>query len=183
MSSFTRNIFKAGVVLGAFCFAGVAQAATADGALAATSIGTTDVTVTIADRVQVSNLDTIVLGTYLGSGTLVGTDDMCIYRSSTGAYDIQLDSANAGAASEFRLAAGLNFIVYQLQFDDDSDAAVGGTIVLDGDSVTNQAGHASDTTCGAVDNAEIRVFITEANLQAAVAGSYTDTVTLTVTPF
>ena len=77
---------------------------------------------------------------------------------------------------------GTNFIIYQLKFDDDNDAS-DGTVFLSGDSLTNQAGDASATDCGSVDNAEIEVFITEATLQGSVAGSYLDTVTLLVSPF
>lgn len=183
MRSFTRSIVKAGFVLGAFCFVGVAQAATSDGALGDPSIGTADVQVIIDDLVQVTNLNGIDFGTYGGTLDLTGTDEMCIYRNGTGAYDIQLDSANPGVpGNEFRMTDGTNFIIYQLKFDDDNDAS-DGTVFLSGDSLVNQAGHASATDCGSVDNAEIEVFITEATLQLSVAGSYLDTVTLTVSPF
>ena len=182
MRSFTGNIVKAGFVLGAFCFVGVAQAATSDGLLADPSIGTADVQVIIDDLVQVTNLNGIDFGTYGGTLDLTGTDEMCIYRNGTGAYDIQLDSANPGAGNEFRMISGANFITYQLKFDDDNDAS-DGTVFLSGDSLMNQAGHASATDCGSVDNAEIEVFITEATLQGSVAGSYLDTVTLTISPF
>jgi len=122
MKSFTMNIVKAGLVLGALCFVGLAQAATLDGTLGLTSTGTADVEVIIEDRVQVTSLDGVDLGTYTGTGTLTGTDEMCIYRNGSGAYDIKLDSANPGGGGEFRMADGSgNFIVYELKFDDDLD--------------------------------------------------------------
>ena len=182
MKLFTLNIARAGLALGALCFVSLAQAATADGLLDTTSTGTADVEVVIEDRVQVTNLDGIDFGTYAGSGTLTGQDEMCIYRNGSGAYDITLTSDNPGGGSEFQMISGADLIAYELKFDDDNDAS-DGTVVLSGDTLTNQAGDAGDTTCGAVDNAEMRVFITAATLEGSVTGTYLDTVTLLVTPF
>ncbi|MCZ6871353.1 MAG: hypothetical protein O7G84_17795, partial [Gammaproteobacteria bacterium] len=109
MKAFTINLVKVGL-LGAFCFVGLAQAATVDGTVGATSTGTTDVSVTIPDRVRVSRLDGIALGTYGGSGDMSGVDDLCVFRNGSGSYKIQLDSANPGGANEFQMTDGTDFI-------------------------------------------------------------------------
>lgn len=180
MTSFIRNIFRAGVVLGAFCFAGVAQAATADGTQGATSTGTTDVTVTVGNRAQITKLNTIALGTFDGVNAMTGTDEMCVYTTS-GNYDITLSSANPTAGNVFQVKSGTDFIAYVVKFDDDADAS-DATPVLSGVTVTPLVGDSTDAGCSGGINAELEVSITAANLLAAANGSYLDTVTLVVTP-
>lgn len=181
MKSVVKSILRAGVALCALCLVGLAHGATADGTLGATSTGTTDITVTIPDRVQISDLDGIDLGTYSGSLDLSGTEDLCVYRNGTGSYKVQLDSANPGGANEFRMKNGTDYIPYAVRFDDDSDAS-DGTLVVSGDEVSGLTGDSSSTTCGASDNAQLRVDVLEADLQAAPPASYLDTITLLVTP-
>jgi hypothetical protein len=180
MKSFTINLVKVGL-LGAFCFVGLAQAATVDGTVGATSTGTTDVSVTIPDRVRVSRLDGIALGTYGGSGDMSGVDDLCVFRNGSGSYKIQLDSANPGGANEFQMKNGTNFITYTVKFDDDADAS-DQLAVTSGTEISGLTGHSTSASCGAADNGQLRIDVLEVDLLAAPPAAYLDTVTLLVTP-
>jgi hypothetical protein len=75
--------------------AGNAFAAT-PGTLGPTSQGTLEITLTIDPLVQISALDDIALGTYVGLGDMTGADDLCVY-SNNGGYDITATGTGAAA--------------------------------------------------------------------------------------
>jgi len=158
--------------------AGTAYSAN-DGSLGATSTGDLDVSVDIADRVQISGLDDIDFGAYAGFGDLDSNDAFCVYRNGTGAYNVTISSAEADGGT-FRLSNGSDFIAYSVSFNDDADIT-GGTDVGSGDTLAGN-GSATSLTCGGASNASLGVSIPENVLQAAASGAYTDTITLLVEP-
>lgn len=159
---------------------GSALAAT-QGTLGATSTGTADITMSVEDRVQVTGLDDMLLGTYGGSGDLFSEMSFCVYRNGTGLYDLTVSSNNQSGSNEFRASDGLNFVVYTVLFDEDNTAADGDPIAS-GVQELDLVGHATSTSCAGSENASVRVTFGEAALQAAPAGSYTDTLTFLVEP-
>jgi hypothetical protein len=166
----------------ASALAGAATGALAanDGSLGTSSTGDLGVSLAIADRVQITGLDDIPLGTYGGRGNLTGSAAFCVYRNGTGLYDLEASSANADGAT-FRAAGGGEFIAYAVKVDEDADAS-DGVLVDSGTPETGLQGHASATDCGSNDNASLQVSFSEADLQAAPTSSYNDTITLLVTP-
>ncbi|MFQ5352575.1 MAG: hypothetical protein ACE5D3_05825 [Candidatus Binatia bacterium] len=152
-------------------------AATSDGSLGSTSTGTQDISLTIQDLVQVSGIAAIDLGTYGGSGNASGSDTMCVYRNGTGSYSVTLTSANESSGA-FRLNAGTDYITYSVTWDDTS----GPSAVSSSTALTGQSGDSSSQTCNSVDNATVAVSATAAALQAAPTGSYSDVITILVSP-
>ena len=70
--------------------------AASDGIAGGTSSGTSDVTLTINDRVQITSVADIALGAYGGSGALTGLSDDYVIR--TGGDDFKLNLvADTGA--------------------------------------------------------------------------------------
>jgi spore coat protein U-like protein len=159
---------------------GTALAAT-DGTLGATSEGTAEVTMTVEDRVLITGLEDMALGTYSGSGALFGETAFCVYRNGTGLYDLTVSSDNQGASNEFRATDGFNFVTYTVLFDEDA-TAVDGDPIASGVEEEDLAGHATSTSCGGSENASVRVTFGEAALQSAPAGNYADTLTFLVEP-
>ena len=167
----------------ASALAGAATGALAanDGSLGTSSTGDLGVSLAIADRVQITGLDDIPLGTYGGSGNLTGSAAFCVYRNGTGLYDLEATSANEQAGT-FKASNGTNDIDYAVKVDEDTDAS-DGILVDSGTAETGLQGHASATDCGGSDNASLQVSFAEADLQAAPTSSaYNDTITLLVTP-
>lgn len=177
--AFTIHKLGQGIALASLLAAAGSAYSANDGSLGATSTGDLDVSVEIADRVQISGLNDIDFGAYAGSGDLNGGDAFCVYRNGTGAYSVTITSAEAAGGS-FRLSNGTDFIPYSVSFNDDADIA-GGSAVSAGDTL-NGAGHASSVSCGGSSNASIGVSIAASALQAAPSGVYTDTITLLVEP-
>ncbi len=162
-----------GIALASLLAAGGMVSAAEDGTLGATSTGSLDVLVSIADRVQISGLDDIDLGAYSGSGELTGSDSFCVYRNGTGLYDVEISSANADGGA-FRMVSGTdNFLTYTVTF--------AGEAVSSGEEIEG-AGHSTSVTCGGGTNTTLAVSVAEAALQGAVSGSYADTVTMVVSP-
>ena len=151
-----------------------------DGSLGTSSTGDLGVTLAIADRVQITGLDDIALGTYAGSGDLSGEALFCVYRNGTGLYDLKASSAHA-EAGVFRAAGSGEFIDYAVKVDEDTDPS-DGILVDSGTAETGLTGHASATDCGGSNNASLQVSFSEADLQAASTSNYADTITLLVTP-
>ncbi|MEX2327270.1 MAG: hypothetical protein WD558_06040, partial [Pseudomonadales bacterium] len=83
------NKMVTGFAFAAAMSTGQAMAAT-QGALGVDSTGTTDISLEIADRVQISSVDDIALGAWGGSGDLVGTSQFCVYRSGGDDYQMTL---------------------------------------------------------------------------------------------
>ena len=159
--------------------AGAVHGATVDGALGATSTGTQDVSVIIGDQVKLSGVSSIGLGSYAGSGNVTASDTMCVYRNSTGSYKVKLTSANQNAGA-FRMQASGSFLAYAVDWTDGTPTTTSN--VTSDVEISGQVGHSTAEDCGAVDNAQIDVTVAEAALQAAPSGSYSDTITILVTP-
>ena len=167
----------------ASALAGAATGALAanDGSLGTSSTGDLAVTLSIADRVQITGLEDITLGTYGGSGGLTGDATFCVYRNGTGVYDLVATSANEQAGA-FKASDGTDEIVYAVKVDEDTDPS-DGFDVSSGTAKTGLTGDDAATDCGGNDNASLRVSFAEADLQAApTSNGYADTITLLVTP-
>jgi hypothetical protein len=125
MNASIRKHLAAAVALASAVTVATPAYAASQGSVGATSTGTADVSVGVSDRVRISNLNDMAL-TFAGTGDVVGTDTFCVYRNGTGSYDIELSSANAGSASEFRASDGAGtFVDYVVTFDDDDTPADG----------------------------------------------------------
>lgn len=154
--------------------------AASNGTLGADSTGSTDITLEIADRVQISSVADIALGAWSGAGDMVGSSEFCVHRNGGDDYRLTL-TADTGAF-EVRSGTTLDSIAFSAKVDDDLDASDGEALVYNTATVLPLTGSAS-LTCGGSDNAALEVTFQEANLQAvSSAADYQATVTIFVEP-
>ena len=171
------KFFRIAVIASLTTVSGVAVAVTDDGDLDTTSTGTSDVTVTKQNTVQISGIDTIDFQTlgYIDPATPVTAEsDMCVF-SSTGTYTILLTSTNGA----FNLNDNGNTIDYTVTWADAADA---GAPVAYNTVLETQAGSNVDPTCENANNATLTVTLNNAQFNSADAGTYTDTLTMQVSP-
>ncbi len=176
----TRILF-AGIATCLLALGSVSTYAASDGTLGLSSQGSVDITLGVGDRVQISGLNDITLGQWSGTGALTGDEELCVY-SSTSKYRITISGANA--SNTFALSAGgSTTIPYSVSWaDDPADATNGNRGVTEGSPLTGNVGDPNYYTCNGSINATLSISITEANLQAAAAGNYSDTLTINVSP-
>jgi len=176
--------------------AGVAFATTAPGALvtggAATTTGSNgsfDINVTKQDSVQISNLNSIVIGQGgVATADVTGSDSVCYY-ATTNNYKITMDSTStATLPGDLKLVSGGNSMSYKLDWAETApgtDAASWG--VAAGGAINDNVATGSLTSdnkisanCGGATNATITVTIPMAGFNSALTGLYTDTVNITI---
>ena len=168
------------IALGLFA-TGSVYAAT-QGSLGATSTGTLNITATVNNLVQITNLNDIDLGTFTGTGNLTGNDTLCIYRNGSGTY--QITATGSGTGSAFTVTDGSNTLPYTVDYTSDLLGTPTTTTMSTGSALTGQAGvdSASTTCAGGGDNAQVDITISNADLTSAPAGAYSGTLTLVVAP-
>ena len=135
-----------------------------------------NVIIRLPTLVQVSDLDDIPLGTWtLGSGDLVGGDDVCVYTNhGNGRYNLTV--TGQGAGGDYVLENGPDALDFDLAFDDGN----GFRNLSPGVRIRPRNGDTTDFACGGGSSAAFRVTVPEANLTAAPQGSYAGTITVTV---
>ncbi|WP_133139417.1 hypothetical protein [Legionella genomosp. 1] len=158
--------------------------AATDGTLGTTSTGTVNVSITIPALVQISGLADIALGTPVAF-PVTGNTTACIYSnvaSPLGSYFVTATSNNASAGA-FRVNdGGTNFITYSAYWNNTS-AATQTTLLTSGTKTAQQTGgNAVSLTCGGTPNANFNISFSAAQVAGAPAATYTDTVTLLITP-
>ncbi len=172
MNSFKK--IAAGVTLGSM-IAGQAMA----GTLGDTSSDNSVVTLEIADKVQITNVDNISLGAYSGTGALTGETEYCVHRNGGDNYTVKL-TTNTGAFQVTSATTSEN-INFAMKVDGDTDASDGEALTYNTAS-SGMAGSAT-TNCGGGDNGALEVSFAQADLLAvSSANDYTATVTILVEP-
>jgi len=152
--------------------------AATDGAFGLVSQGSTDISIIRGDTAQASGLEDIVLAPWTeGSTPPRGTATACIF-TSTGSYQVSATSSN-GTGTAFRLTSGTAFINYAVRWND----GVGGLQQLsNGVPLSGLVGDSTSPNCSGANPATIQVNITRARMSAAPTGSYSDTLTVMITP-
>jgi spore coat protein U-like protein len=149
--------------------------AASQGTLGATSSGSIDIDLIIPNLAQISGLDD--LSTTWTGGNVAMTENFCVF-STTRSYTIQADSAN-GTGTDFRLHNGGNYIVYDVDWTDTAPVTVN---LNHGSPSATLASSATSATCGGGTNTSLTVNIVGTAISAVPAATYTDTLTLLVTP-
>lgn len=176
-----KNTLSALAASVALASAGSALAAS-DGNLqtggSATSTGTSTVTLTVPQLIKISNMNDITL-TKSGS-SYTGSDDVCVYRNTSGQYSIQAQSQNDpqgnGNAGKFVLSDGSSSTVeYSVNW--------GGSTLQEETSKSFSNADTTQVNCGGSGNITVTLTATETQVGAATAtGTHTDTLSLMVTP-
>lgn len=175
-SNKTFSASKLAVGVAMLFAAGTASAVTADGTQGATSTGTADISVTVASAIIIQNIASLTT-TWAGTGAIQLTDDICVGTNAATGYTIT--ASGDGAASAFTLANGGTTLTYAVAWAQTAGQTTGLSLATTVASATQTT--AQDLTCAA-DSATLIVDILEADLQAAVAGAHTGTLTMLVTP-
>ncbi|MEM7079484.1 MAG: hypothetical protein AAF513_12730 [Pseudomonadota bacterium] len=154
-----------------------------DGSVGPTSTGEITVQLTKGDAVRISDLDDM----FFGAGTALPPkqhDDICVY-STTGSYTITASSnGNGSGGPQFRMlsATTTQFVRYLVEYRPDTFSQNGDVLTHNVPSATyNNADTVSDTCSGGV-NSRLIIEIHAPTFAAATPDTYTDTLTLLVTP-
>ncbi len=138
---------------------------------------TVDIALTIPDLVQVSGLNDINLGTWDGIGNQSNSEDICVYRNSSGSYAITFTGSGGGNA--FVLTNVGVDLAYSVTYFDGSTTVSAST----GIALTGRTGHnQSSTICSGGTNATIAVSILENIIRSAPPAVYSGTLTMLVSP-
>ncbi len=149
------------------------------GTIGDTSTDNSVVTLEIADKVQITNVDNISLGAYSGAGAFTGETEYCVHRNGGDSYTVKLTS-NTGA---FHLTSATTTenINFALKVDADTDASDGQALTYNTAS-SGMSGSAL-VNCGGGDNGALEVSFTQADLLAvSSANDYTATLTVLIEP-
>ena len=165
------------LVAAAGLMASGAAFAASQGTVGATSQGESVVTVTIPSLIRINGLTDITLGNYAGTGDMSGSSPGAVCSNGATNYGIVATSA-AGSFELQPQGAAVTTIPYTVTW---AGTATPAQLTYN----TNEANQDVDATvlgpCAGVAG-KLTVDILEADLQAASADDYEDTVILTVTP-
>lgn len=138
--------------------------------------------ITIAPIVRINNLSDVSLGTYAGGGDINVEESFCVYSNNdTASYDVTITSPNQDVSDNFFLVNGTatDSVVYTLYFKDNVTPGVGTQVTTGAISGT---GNNTANDCGGVDNAKISVNVLDADMSVVPADSYSDTLTVLISP-
>ncbi|NOX50755.1 MAG: hypothetical protein GXP16_09500 [Gammaproteobacteria bacterium] len=149
--------------------------AATDGVPGTTSTGTLDIDLIIADQVRISGMSDILLP--FTGGDAIGASDACIYRNTTGTY--QIIATGDGAGGAFTLTDGTTPVAYAPTFDD----GTGASALVSATALTAQSGADNEINCANTGlNASVGVTVDGTDAAALAAGTYAGTLTLVVSP-
>ncbi len=172
MKALNKTLLVAAISLTGSSF--TAFAAT-DGLLAATSSGTSDVTIIKENVVQITNVADLDLGTHSSlAADMSANDDVCVFNS-TAAYKVTVNSGYG----VYELRDGTEAIPYTVNWKAGTNAAVAMT---HGTANTGNLGDRTSPNCGGGTNANFEVTVASADFNAALPGTYEDTITLMIEP-
>lgn len=156
---------------------GVAFAAT-QGSLGSTSTGTSSLSATVTDLVQITDVADITLTAATAADPLAGNDSVCVYSNASGnLYEVTASSANGSGS--FELSDGSNTMVYTVNWTDSASSQV--ALTEGAQTSSNLAGSAS-TSCADTKTSSVALSVPAATWTTSPAGTYTDTLTLVVAP-
>lgn len=177
MTNFKLKTIQTSILTAAVVALSAPAWAANQGSLSATSSGDLTISMTTEDQIQISNLEDIALADS-GSGDFAGASPACIYRNGTGSYT--LTASGSGDANAFTISdGGANNLSYDITYDDGTGAqALAAGNALAGRTNADTA----SKTCAGGNNGSISINIAAADVSAVPAGTYTGSLTLTVSP-
>ncbi len=156
--------------------------AATDGTVGETSEATSDISLTVNNLVKISGIADWAIGTYTGPSSLTLTkQERCVVAGnddSTPSYQVTIES-DTGAFKLDRTAGNADDIAFTVAWND--EAADGGTAVEHGVALTGQTGiHTLLAT--ATENANLRIVVTESDIEGAQSGTYEATLSVEIAP-
>lgn len=132
------------------------------------------VEVDVPDRVRVSGLNDIFLGTFDGRNNLNVTDQVCVFRASGASYRVILRGDGPGNTFFLQGGAANDALPYSARWN---GAAVEADTPLGGQTAGRFAG---DTLCGGATNASLDVQVAAQDALLVSAGDYSGVLTVIV---
>jgi len=158
--------------------------AATNGTLGATSTGTSTVSLSIGQRYQITGVADLAFGSYSGTGDMLANDDVCIYTNGvTSAYKVRVLDNSSMSATGFSVqnTGATAQIPYTVKWN--NVAGVTGNAAVAYNVPTAKTGaNTTSVTCNGTNNANVQVVMMQADLQAAPAGSYSTTLSITIEP-
>jgi len=142
------------------------------------------VSVTIPALVQISGLNDISLSPINFAIPVKGSTTACIYTnvlSPQGSYYITASSMHA-SSSLFRVANGANFVTYNAYWNPTSASTQTVSLVSGVKTAQQSGGSDISLTCSGNPNGNFNISFNSTQIAGAPPGSYSDTVTLVVSP-
>lgn len=136
-----------------------------------------------ASTVQITGMNDINLGTYGGSGDVIGNDDVCIYNGDDPTtYSVTITDTSSNSGFNMTHSTSPSNETPVTVYWNDQSGTVGRIQLTHGVALTNQSGADTlSTSCGtAGDTANISLVIDEADAQATYAGTYEQTLTVLI---
>lgn len=158
-----------------------ANAAT-DGDAGSTSSGTANISFSVPKLIRIRGFQDFNPSTYSGTGTRADSGDLNVstnYGTSTRTYSVTVNGSGAGGA--FTTSDGLGNTLAYTAFYNQTSGITGRVMLTEGVALTGRTGAAKPLTNTTL-NANLSINFSQANLQAAEAGTYTGTLTVVVTP-
>jgi spore coat protein U-like protein len=179
MTGFLKRTMLVGATV--LALPGAASAAT-QGTSGATSTGSVTISATVPGRVQISGLSDVAFGTVDPVSAAAQAQNVCVWSNTSG-RGYSVTASGSGAGNAFSLTDGTNTLAYGVEWAASSGQS-SGTALVSGTALGILASTATTPTCsaGPAATASLIVKMTAASLQAAVASSYTGTLTLVVAP-
>ena len=164
--------------------------AAGQGDLGTQSTGTSTISVTTTELVQMTNVGDVSFGNYPGTYGTANTvinksDDVCIYTNDT---NTRYKVTASGGGSGYQLVNGGSTIPYQVKWypttSEGSPTTLesGTTNWAPGTGTATGFTNATNTWPCSTDNARFEITINQSDLLAVPANSYTGTLTLIVMP-
>jgi hypothetical protein len=154
------------------------------GAAGSTSTGTLDISIALADVVQISSLNDIIFPVWGGTGGMIEFDDLCIYSNTAGGgYNVT--ATGSGSGSAFTVTDGSNTMAYNASWNDVSGTNTGMASLTTNVALTSQTGASTnslDCSSGASLTSRIIIEFIEATLMGAPVSVYSGTLTFNIAP-
>lgn len=180
--SLVRHAAVAGSALSLIASASPAAAAT-QGTLGATSTGSLTITVSVANRAQITGLTDVAFTNIDPSTAATTAQNNCVW-SNTATKGYSITATGSGTSGAFTLANGALSVPYSVQWSASSGQS-SGTALSAGTALAGLTSTAVNPTCSTspTTSSSLIVSIAAPNLQnMQSATSYTGSLTLLVTP-
>lgn len=156
--------------------------ASTDGTIGSTSTGSSNLSVTVPKLIRVRGFQDFTPSIYSGTGTRSDSGNLNIstnYGTSGRTYSVTATGSGTGGA--FTTSDGLGNTLAYSAFYNQVTGITGRVTLTAGTTLTGRTGAAKPLSI-TTPNANLSINFTQANLQAAEAGTYTGVLTLVVTP-
>jgi len=137
--------------------------------------------------VQITDMDAVTANYPVTGGAFDSGDEVCVYTNDPNArYKVNADGDGGTACGgvNYCITDGADDIAYTVQWKETAGAGAGDPQAADSTAEGPYDNGATATDCsdGTGVNAYIRIQMTEANILAVDAGTYTGVLTVIVTP-